>query len=657
MNNKNTNQKTTETISIEDIFSENRFFRIPDYQRGYSWEDKQVRDLISDIENLHEKYYVHFTGTIVAASNGPDSNMSKSVYDIVDGQQRLTSILILLKCIYNIDNQKYNFILSKYLQSGPEGNQILIFTPNKETLEYFYELIIKDNNKIIPKIKSHFNIIHAKREFDKWLNKNKNRIDDILKIITRRLGFIFYTPENDKEIGIMFEVINNRGKELSELEKIKNYFIYFSTLFDLNELKNEVNSKWYNILVNLSNANKTDTDEENKFIRYCYLVFYEANKERSWNVYNSLKLKYSVKNINKEEILNMHREIIAFVNFLNNASLYYSYFYNENIFESFYNGKFKKEISKILKYLRCQPVNASIMPLYLSLTVQVTEENNLYEILEILEILNFRIYVLPKVTNRSDSKQGELFKWANYFYNNKLIDDKDYSDLEGDAFNRLKSVLIQFTKKLCSEEDIIKKLTLEKDEKEDFKDWEGIRYILARYEEELRKLDKTNWDVEKILIKRADNGEYTNDYLSVEHIWARENMREEFNENIIEKRRLGNFMLLMLAKNISLGYLSIPDKVKKMNELIDEGKIFDLSQVSQFKNAIYKEALKFTEKINPVRKKNFYKNLSKKICDIRETELITFTLKTWTFPDENRELLKEINSFSESAQPYKLNNP
>ncbi|MBK7570056.1 MAG: hypothetical protein IPI31_19785 [Bacteroidetes bacterium] len=66
----------------------------------------------------------------------------------------------------------------------------------------------------------------AKREFKK--------IDIICNVVTKRLGFIFYTPKYDKEIGIMFEVINNRGKELSELEKIKNYFIYYATIFDKN---------------------------------------------------------------------------------------------------------------------------------------------------------------------------------------------------------------------------------------------------------------------------------------------------------------------------------------------------------------------------------------------------------------------------------------
>ena len=86
-------KKAATLLSVPEVFKD-RFFKIPDYQRGYSWEvDPQLLDLRKDIENIYSKNYKHFTGTIVAAKiNGSENHL-----EIVDGQQRLTTLVILLK--------------------------------------------------------------------------------------------------------------------------------------------------------------------------------------------------------------------------------------------------------------------------------------------------------------------------------------------------------------------------------------------------------------------------------------------------------------------------------------------------------------------------------------------------------------------------------
>lgn len=82
--------KDYELLSLKDIFdSGNRRFRIPDYQRGYSWEKSQRKDLIEDIEYIIEGGYAyrHYTGTIVASRNEDLSDRDGiKTYDIVDGQ-------------------------------------------------------------------------------------------------------------------------------------------------------------------------------------------------------------------------------------------------------------------------------------------------------------------------------------------------------------------------------------------------------------------------------------------------------------------------------------------------------------------------------------------------------------------------------------------
>ena len=247
----------TSLTTISEIFKD-RFFVIPDFQRGYSWEDQQVDDLINDVENLKNKDHKHYTGTVVMVQSFNDGQ----TLEIIDGQQRLTTIVMLISAIYYASPEKYPGLYEKFMRRGELGNRRLVLQPNMEAAANFTKLIIENADGENLEIKSDVNIANAKKQIQKWIKKRKNSLDAYLDIILNKLGFIFYLTGNDKEIGIMFEVINNRGKELSELEKIKNYFIYYSSIYNLNELRQAVNNEWVVIQKNLNKANKiSNTDE------------------------------------------------------------------------------------------------------------------------------------------------------------------------------------------------------------------------------------------------------------------------------------------------------------------------------------------------------------------------------------------------------------
>ena len=85
----------SDLISLSELFrgsEEDRFFCIPDYQRSYSWEKAHRDDLLNDIVEITQHGVTHFTGTIVAAR--PDE--ADGDYHVVDGQQRLTSLTLLV---------------------------------------------------------------------------------------------------------------------------------------------------------------------------------------------------------------------------------------------------------------------------------------------------------------------------------------------------------------------------------------------------------------------------------------------------------------------------------------------------------------------------------------------------------------------------------
>ncbi len=112
----------------------------------------------------------------------------------------------------------------------------------------------------------------------KWLTQKTSSgvlITQILNVLEERLGFLVYSPVEDAETGIMFEVINNRGKQLSELEKVKNYLIYCSIKLSAFSLRDDITEHWSDILQSLNKAKKTSPNEESSFLRYCLVVFFK----------------------------------------------------------------------------------------------------------------------------------------------------------------------------------------------------------------------------------------------------------------------------------------------------------------------------------------------------------------------------------------------
>jgi uncharacterized protein with ParB-like and HNH nuclease domain len=88
-------------LSVEELFA-GRVFRVPNYQRGYAWEQQQWEEFLDDLEYLSPGKD-HYTGTVVLHEQKKtvtdEEGKTHFLFDIVDGQQRLTTIVILLSCI------------------------------------------------------------------------------------------------------------------------------------------------------------------------------------------------------------------------------------------------------------------------------------------------------------------------------------------------------------------------------------------------------------------------------------------------------------------------------------------------------------------------------------------------------------------------------
>ena len=120
----------------------------------------------------------------------------------------------------------------------------------------------------------------------------------------------------------MFEVINNRGKPLSELEKIKNYLIYYADKNGMNDIRENVNDSWSVILSNLNKVDYTSNENEDRFLRNCWIVFMDPNKSRSHYVYESLKQEWPPDSQVRENT----KTIIEFIKFLEKSAISYAKF-------------------------------------------------------------------------------------------------------------------------------------------------------------------------------------------------------------------------------------------------------------------------------------------------------------------------------------------
>ena len=622
----NNSELNNELKSFDDIMQEKHFFRIPDYQRGYSWEKQQRADLLKDIEYLIKSGYEyrHYTGTIVASKNNEetvDVANDYVVFDVVDGQQRMASLILLLSVICRLlkksavtSKYEHTEIFSKFIQRGPIGNTVRKLRLGKEQDVLFGRLVTEG---VTPSVrdaesKSDQNLINAVSQYQKWLKRDDVNIDDVLKCVCENLGFLLYAPEKDKELGIMFEVINNRGKALTELEKIKNYLIYYADKNDKSDIKKHVNEAWPRILKNLNEIDYTSNESEDRFLRNCWIVFKDTHKSRSHHVYDNLKHEWPPDEENNEKHVS---DILAFIEFLESAAKFYTQYLNRK-------GVTDKQERYWLERISCHPADASITPLILAIFNEVTDQNERNELFELLEKLNFRFYGTG-IAGRSDSGQGELFDYANTFFNNEQDEDGTIIDVQW-----LKDKLISFVNDRAKDKSFVEYLTLDKDEAGNYYTWVGLKFFLASYEEYLRKQRKESIDIQQIMAPR--NPEAPNDFFHREHIWAEKDYTkiDDSRDLNVNKRRLGNFLLLKETENIKVSNKPPEEKVKLY--FADRKNDPNTLMIRELED-IFENAKEDEKKIKDRQRKTskYWSKVYQRFLDKREEKMINFALERW----------------------------
>jgi hypothetical protein len=619
-------------LGLPNIF-EDRFFTIPDYQRGYAWEEKQVRELLTDIEHVlrDNAQLRHYTGTLVFSCS-PD--VSETEFDVVDGQQRLTTLVILMQALYAYLSGGDGERLKKlYIERGRYGSERYVLRMNMESRQFFENRVMRGERTTRPTMESHGRLLKAQQICEGWLKRIHAagvEAQDVRHAMESELGFLVYAPRDTAETGIMFEVINNRGKPLSELEKVKNYLIYCCAKLSAPSTRKWVDDGWAQILADLNTARKTRPAEEAAFLRYCMAVKFRLNKTDSQYGYDELKKHLDIGQASNSDSRSKSaiETVRSFVDFLKAAAGWYAILYGRRYRGLDYN------LRDVMSRIRAQERHATIMPLVLALLIKLKPSSSrLVTILNLVEILNFRVYMARHIVARNDSGQAELFRLAHQYFHGDLYrmsvgEQWDIGDESIDSGeDALETCLVEFVCDSAEERLFEKSFQLEQGSAEDIYKWRGLKYFLMNYEAYLNP-HKTI-DIDKITRSR-DEGK-TADYLSIEHIWATgyragagENDRKRDSR---ERRRLGNFVLLELRLNIQGSDQAIRRKCRRY---VDGEGNEPPSEMQQVRKMAKDARASLAKHRNRNRSKNYYLEMYRDINDRQERRYIQFALQRWS---------------------------
>ena len=304
--------------SLSELFNR-RIYRIPDYQRGYAWQILQWVDFWDDLLRIPEDR-AHYTGQITLEEVPSERWKAwqeeerwlinegwKAVY-VVDGQQRLTTAIILLKAIIDryrgrqpLGAETQQELISRYLYRTHRVLTCPIFGYEKDnpSHEFFRARIlgIPSNRSADTETKYTANLLDASEYFRRRLSDLKpSDIRALFQKLTNRFRFNEYELGTDFDVFVAFETMNNRGKELSKLELLKNRLIYLSTLLRIDEgqrrqVRQNITDAWKTVYEYLGKDRESPLDDDD-FLRAHWILYFGYSREGAGSFHQFLLNQY-----------------------------------------------------------------------------------------------------------------------------------------------------------------------------------------------------------------------------------------------------------------------------------------------------------------------------------------------------------------------------
>ncbi|GAA7300583.1 hypothetical protein HpM040_13800 [Helicobacter pylori] len=533
-------------------------FEIPSYQRGYAWQKEQLQDFWNDLEHvskLGDKFHYMHSLTLRELENEFES----SAFEIIDGQQRLATSLILLG------------LLAKTTQNKDKKYSLINLEP---ILSYKYYGLseafraITEEEKDLKAFKTSFyakNLIEAYEFFKEKISDTPiETLEKMFDALIKKMLFSVVGLNDNRIVPFSsFETINNRGKDLSTLELFKNRLHFVAHKIcdgkKLEKLQQEINNTYTLIYHDLRFFEDEHLEGFLKhFVAYYYGEKGDFKKRLLEMEFNAHKRYTDNTNFNEE-----YERIDELLFYLSYSSKVWHFLHTLDekfialIFDD--NKKLEMEITPKMRGLldKMRRLNAlsdnAFLPLLLSLlTIQLAVRSGserhyttqeLEGLLEYLERFGFLIYgVAGKNTAKNEWIELAFRAFKAYRDGEENLAIEDLPTLEKSFFNKTKNSGLELL-----EERIHSKKNTEK--------WYGwgkaLNYLLYEYElrhnpETTLNFDSSIESIEHILPQKPDQG-----YSAKEKNWAK-------NPHIMHA--LGNLLLIPKNANSSLSNKPFDEK-------------------------------------------------------------------------------------------------
>ncbi len=593
-----------ELLTLDGVI-EKGVFEIPSYQRGYAWQKEQLKDFWNDLEHvskLGDKFHYMHSLTL----RGLENELEDSAFEIIDGQQRLATSLILLD------------LLAKITQNKDPKYSLINLEP---ILSYKYYGLneafraIMGEEKDLKAFKTSFyakNLIKAYTFFKEKISDTPvGTLEKMFDALIKKMLFsVVGLNDNRIDPFSSFETINNRGKDLSTLELLKNRLHFVAHKIcdegDLENLQQEINDTYTRIYHDLRHFKDEHLES---FLKHFVAYYYGEKrdfKERLLNTAFDAHKKY-------DDLYDEYEKINDLLLYLSYSSKvwYFLHTLDDEELRIEITPKIRGLLDK-MRRLNALSENA-FLPLLLSLlTIQLAVRSGserhyttkeLEGLLEYLERFGFLIYGVAGKNTAKHEWIELAFKaiQACRFWGDKITIE-NLPTLEKNFFKGKYSGLELL------EENIHSKKNTEKW----YKWGKALNYLLYEYElyhnpETTLNFDSSIESIEHILPQKPDQG-----YSAKEKSWAKnpnivhalgnlllipKNANSSLSNKPFEEKRKeylkGSYSEKEVAKNASFGVVEIQERSEKLLDfLIMRYRIAELvseNAIKAFKNALLKD--------------------------------------------------------------------
>lgn len=232
-------------LTLSTLFA-GRLFRIPEYQRAYAWESPQRTDLFRDIRDAYAHQQEHFMATVVSQARdrrriGADEFQA---VDVVDGQQRLTTLVILFKAIEKaLDpntavQAKVKREIGELLVKGDDHSLVLLQTNHEGSTVFTRYMRDGDPGATDGSTAAEQNLLDAIGECERFVGQWTQNIDliELVALLRNRFSLIYHELADESIVYRVFEVLNSRGLDVKWIDKLKSQLM--ALIFEQTEQTN-----------------------------------------------------------------------------------------------------------------------------------------------------------------------------------------------------------------------------------------------------------------------------------------------------------------------------------------------------------------------------------------------------------------------------------